>query len=532
MPQVVDGSLSNPGGGTECFLEAVCSGSWERARTRVLPSLTATESARASKIHNLTPVLPLCSHSPRGKGVGRMILGGERKHSCFLSLLLVSSLPLLQAEYFSCGENEFYNQTTSSCQACPQCQPGQEPYMNCGYGVKDEDYDCVPCPAGKFSKGKYEICRRHKDCDALYRATVLTAGTAESDAECGQCLPGYYILETRPRNIYGMVCHSCQNAPRNTKECMRSTAVSSGRVPSVPSTSASIMPRPHKDPTGQGHLATALIIAMSTIFIMAIAIVMIIMFYILRAKPSGQACCTGQVVKAVEAQTIKQEDKKETQDTAKYSEKDEFDKLKPAPPKTAKSENDASSENEQLLSRSIDSDEEAALEKQGSADLCLLSLVHLTRDKSCLPVTNSTVSSSCSKTTAIQSRRKKILDLYTKACSVTEGLSPTELPFDCLEKTSRMLSATYSADKAVVKTWRHLAEAFGLKRDEIGGMTDGLQLFDRISAAGYSIPDLLTRLVQIERLDAVESLCADILGGVEGGSPPISPALSSRCASV
>lgn len=28
------------------------------------------------------------------------------------------------------------------------------------------------------------------------------------------------MLENRPRNQpYGMVCHSCQNAPRNTKEC-------------------------------------------------------------------------------------------------------------------------------------------------------------------------------------------------------------------------------------------------------------------------------------------------------------------------
>ena len=60
------------------------------------------------------------------------------------------------------------------------------------------------------------------------------------------------------------------------------------------------------------------------------------------------------------------------------------------------SENDASSENEQLLSRSIDSDEEAALERQGAAepnpnlcllnlgnkpDLCLLSLGLLNRDK-------------------------------------------------------------------------------------------------------------------------------------------------------
>ncbi|KAL0185108.1 hypothetical protein M9458_020804, partial [Cirrhinus mrigala] len=92
---------------------------------------------------------------------------------------------------------------------------------------------------------------------------------------------------------------------------------------------------------------------------------------------------------------------------------------------------------------------------------------------------------------------------------------PTELPFDCLERTSRMLSATYSTDKAVVKT-------FGLKRDEIGGMTDGMQLFDRISTAGYSIPDLLTRLVQIERLDAVETLCFDILGGPENSVPPSS----------
>lgn len=100
----------------------------------------------------------------------------------------------------------------------------------------------------------------------------------------------------------------------------------------------------------QGHLATALIIAMSTIFIMAIAIVLIIMFYILKAKPNSQgeahakpdshrvtlkvgiwvsqsslpvfvlaACCTGQVVKAVEAQTNKQEDKKDIPGERSYT---------------------------------------------------------------------------------------------------------------------------------------------------------------------------------------------------------------------
>ncbi|KAL7866253.1 hypothetical protein SRHO_G00115000 [Serrasalmus rhombeus] len=473
------------------------------------------------------------SQEERAETMSRKVrLMGSR----LLSLLLVSSVCVLRAEYSSCGENEFYNHTSSSCQPCPQCQPGQEPNLSCGYGTKDEDYACVPCPAGKFSKGKYEICRRHKDCDSLYRATMLTPGTPQSDAECGPCLPGYFrFLESRPRNIYGKVCHSCQNAPWNTKECMRTTP--SGRVPGVSSTSATIFPHAEKDPTGQGHLATALIIAMSTIFIMAIAIVMIIMFYILKAKPSGQACCSGQIVKTIEAPTNKQEEKKEVKESVViFAEKDEFDKLKPPPPKAVNSENDASSENEQLLSRSIDSDEEAAQEKQGATDLCLLSLVHLTRDKasSIGTINNNNNNCSSSKATGIHSRRKKILDLYTKACSVAEGLSPIELPFDCLERTSRMLSSTYSTDRAVVKTWRHLAESFGLRRDEIGGMTDGMQLFDRVSTAGYSIPDLLTRLVQIERLDVVEALCFDILGGPESGAPPSRqhPPLSSRCASV
>ena len=89
-----------------------------------------------------------------------------------------------------------------------------------------------------------------------------------------------------------------------------------------------------------------------------------------------------------------------------------------------------------------------------------------------------------------------------------------------------MLSSTYNPEKAIVKTWRHLAESFGLKRDEIGGMTDGMQLFDRISTAGYSIPELLTKLVQIERLDAVESLCADILEWAQAMPAP-EPAVTS-----
>ncbi|XP_030777598.1 tumor necrosis factor receptor superfamily member EDAR isoform X4 [Rhinopithecus roxellana] len=476
---------------------------------------------------------------------------GDYTQTPWLPVLVVSLMCSARAEYSNCGENEYYNQTTGLCQECPPCGPGEEPYLSCGYGTKDEDYGCVPCPAEKFSKGGYQICRRHKDCEGFFRATVLTPGDMENDAECGPCLPGYYMLENRPRNIYGMVCYSCLLAPPNTKECVGATSGASANFPgtlgsstlspfqhahkgSQSSRSKSKLPRnnqmtPEKSGeaslragcstglaaktnaedlvlslklSGQGHLATALIIAMSTIFIMAIAIVLIIMFYILKTKPSAPACCTSHPGKSVEAQVSKDEEKKEAPDNVvMFSEKDEFEKLTATPAKPTKSENDASSENEQLLSRSVDSDEEPAPDKQGSPELCLLSLVHLAREKS----------ATSNKSAGIQSRRKKILDVYANVCGVMEGLSPTELPFDCLEKTSRMLSSTYNSEKAVVKTWRHLAESFGLKRDEIGGMTDGMQLFDRISTAGYSIPELLTKLVQIERLDAVESLCADIL---------------------
>ncbi|KAK2508827.1 hypothetical protein MC885_016142 [Smutsia gigantea] len=480
----------------------------------------------------------------------RMAPVGGRRQTPWLPVLVVSLMCPARAEYSSCGENEYYNQTTGLCQECPQCGPGEEPYLSCGYGTKDEDYGCVPCPAAKFSKGGYQICRRHKDCEGFFRATVLTPGDVENDAECGPCLPGYYMLENRPRNIYGMVCYSCLLAPPDTKECAGASSGVPANMPgALGSSTRSPFQHAHKELSGQGHLATALIIAMSTIFMMAVAIVLIIMFYITRTKPPAPgdfplhplpaphppplwlcplslpmsrpahaqlflpACCASHPVKSVEARVSQEGEKKEAPDSVViFSEKDEFEKLTAAPAKAVKSENDASSENEQLLGRSMDSDEEPAPDKQGSPELCLLSLVHLAREK---PATTT-------KAAGIQSRRKKILDVYANVCGVVEGLSPTELPFDCLEKTSRMLSSTYSSEKAVVKTWRHLAESFGLKRDEIWGMTDGMQLFDRISTAGYSIPELLTKLVHIERLDAVESLCADILewAGVVPSAPP------------
>ncbi|TTK00932.1 Tumor necrosis factor receptor superfamily member EDAR [Bagarius yarrelli] len=271
---------------------------------------------------------------------------------------------------------------------------------------------------------------------------------------------GYYILENRPRNIYGMVCHSCQNAPKNTKECMRTKPVSTNRGLGILSTSTTTFPHAEKDSTGQGHLATALIIAMSTIFIMAIAIVMIIMFYILKAKPRGPACCSGQIVKTIEAPTNKQEEKKEAQ------EKDEF---KPPSTKAVKSENDASSENEQLLSRSIDSDEEAALEKQGATDLCLLSLVssHTRQNLLQQHCQQQQLQQQQQKHRVMLARflqthiiylfpacshsqsKEKNLGVIRQSLTGCEGLSPVSA-FDC--RSEKRIKHHYSTEKALVRT--------------------------------------------------------------------------------
>lgn len=56
----------------------------------------------------------------------------------------------------------------------------------------------------------------------------LQCSLIKRTTSCGfTCLyflsPRYYMLENRPKNLYGMVCHSCQNAPRNTKECKTKT---------------------------------------------------------------------------------------------------------------------------------------------------------------------------------------------------------------------------------------------------------------------------------------------------------------------
>lgn len=53
--------------------------------------------------------------------------GTEARKTPFL--MQVSLLCSAKAEYSNCGENEYYNQTTGLCHECPQCGPGEEPYL-------------------------------------------------------------------------------------------------------------------------------------------------------------------------------------------------------------------------------------------------------------------------------------------------------------------------------------------------------------------------------------------------------------------
>lgn len=58
-------------------------------------------------------------------------------------------------------------------------------------------------------------------CHGYAKCSALACGNAWLTCLLYLVFPSYsyYILENRPRNIYGMVCYSCLLAPPNTKEC-------------------------------------------------------------------------------------------------------------------------------------------------------------------------------------------------------------------------------------------------------------------------------------------------------------------------
>ncbi|XP_053176242.1 tumor necrosis factor receptor superfamily member 19L [Scomber japonicus] len=112
-----------------------------------------------------------------------------RNHLCCSALVLLT--------VFGCGGTAAVQCRWGEGCMCLQCPAGQEPSKACGQIQNPaEEVQCRSCPAGSFSDSlNSELCRPHASCKTLSRH-VATAGTATSDAVCGDCLPGFHSAAT------------------------------------------------------------------------------------------------------------------------------------------------------------------------------------------------------------------------------------------------------------------------------------------------------------------------------------------------
>lgn len=113
-----------------------------------------------------------------------------KNHLHCSTLVLLTFLGLQEALETQCGRGKVL--TSEGC-VCQQCPAGQQPSTACGQAEGPEvEVKCQACPAGTFS-GSYdsELCRPHTSCPALNRQ-LLSPGTAEKEAVCGECLSGFY----------------------------------------------------------------------------------------------------------------------------------------------------------------------------------------------------------------------------------------------------------------------------------------------------------------------------------------------------
>ncbi|XP_064158673.1 tumor necrosis factor receptor superfamily member 19L isoform X1 [Anguilla rostrata] len=113
-----------------------------------------------------------------------------KNHLHCSALVLLTFLGLQEALETQCGWGKVL--TSEGC-VCQQCPAGQQPSRACGQAEGPEvEVKCQACPAGTFS-GSYdsELCRPHTSCPALNRQ-LLSPGTPEKEAVCGECLSGFY----------------------------------------------------------------------------------------------------------------------------------------------------------------------------------------------------------------------------------------------------------------------------------------------------------------------------------------------------
>ncbi|KAM4701768.1 tumor necrosis factor receptor superfamily member 19L isoform 2-T2 [Discoglossus pictus] len=130
--------------------------------------------------------------------------------ACFVTLLLQKAHGQVE-----CGKGEFKSDN-EQCAPCPECLVGEEPDGVCGFGTGAE-VSCRSCSPGTFSsRVGLSPCILHTQCDKR-RRLQLSPGTPTADAQCGDCLPGFFSLV--PKSGSSSTCVPCWLAPPDTPGC-------------------------------------------------------------------------------------------------------------------------------------------------------------------------------------------------------------------------------------------------------------------------------------------------------------------------
>ncbi|XP_078496045.1 uncharacterized protein LOC144751956 [Lissotriton helveticus] len=139
-------------------------------------------------------------------------------HTLLLALLL-SQIGLILANTDECSENEFADEY-GQCVLCKECGPGQELSKECGYG-EGGDAKCVACSSRRYKKDwGHHRCISCLSCILINRSQRSNC-TAQADAICGECLPGFYS-KTRIGGVKEQECIPCTSltSPAET-QCNR-----------------------------------------------------------------------------------------------------------------------------------------------------------------------------------------------------------------------------------------------------------------------------------------------------------------------
>ncbi|XP_063807271.1 tumor necrosis factor receptor superfamily member 19L isoform X2 [Pseudophryne corroboree] len=135
----------------------------------------------------------------------------QNVHGVLLSCLF--ALQVWEGICQECGKGEYLD-SSGQCVPCVRCPAGQEPDGFCGFGT-GSGVRCRGCAPGTFSSRlDMSVCILHIQCDKRNRVQ-RSAGTARTDAVCGDCRTGYFSLVSNSVST----CMACWLAAPDTVGC-------------------------------------------------------------------------------------------------------------------------------------------------------------------------------------------------------------------------------------------------------------------------------------------------------------------------